>query len=751
MKKYYFLLIIIIMIISFPAKSQNRWIEDSQMKFKIMVPSSYQAKDYWEGTDKIHMFLSSDQNVAVSVRAIPVSGNISITQLTQAFTQNIIKGANQLVSNPYTINGIAGQIIGYRWRYNNINVIVGAFYTIQNNIAFVVWTMIPETLFNKRNAESDAITNSFTLLNQNDLSQQQPQQPQQSQAQAQDGFRILISDDAGLEHLIPELATIRTSESGQTLWDLPVGNSGKNLTMVIQNITKQGKSFATFINEQITSIKNRGAAIKFQDFETINGLQCCKYRYDYNGSVFIYTAVDGPNSFYLTGFVGASEYAGQTDGFHKTVHNSFKKKGSGRQQPQPQTQQNVATPTAQASTPTHTSTTTSPPPPSKTVNGVKVTTIKTAKEINSATDISAIESFFIPSTERIHLVFNYQGNTNGQNFLVKWFSKTHNCLVVEENYLPKANGQNKVHSYIENSGKAWPLGDYRAEVWFSGQKLTEVYFIIGNRVVATPATNATLIGKIYADGKGDNQTKSLGGRYCTADLTKLNDNDIIEIRITSGTLKFVHVHLRNSSGIWISKYDGMNTRFTVKELITNQRNLYTHLVFNVNAKHEKYLPVACYADVWLISATATNSQTQQTQQTTQVPPPSTKGGAIKQIVMDNQNCGYDFATGKVRDGHKAPDPDVLNEPWNTPTPALGGNWARTGKSRMEDVTTAPAGGYISDGLSFIDCKEAPLNEVLVFKLKNGTYGKLMIIKDEKSTTSNSAQHRITCLVQYPAF
>lgn len=87
--------------------------------------------------------------------------------------------------------------------------------------------------------------------------------------------------------------------------------------------------------------------------------------------------------------------------------------------------------------------------------------------------------------------------------------------------------------------------------------------------------------------------------------------------------------------------------------------------------------------------------------------------------------------------------DVMNRPWCTPLPALTGNWIRIGKSRMEDVISAPSSGYLSDGKDFIDCAEAPLNEVLLFKLANGKYAKLMIISDEQSKTSSGCEHKIT--------
>lgn len=164
MKTNSLLLLIVLSFFCLNLKAQNRWIEDSQMKFKISVPNNYQTNEFWDGPDKIHAFVSPDQNVAVRVRSIAVPANTGSELIMQAFSQNVIKGAQQMVNQAFTLNGMNGQMAAYKWKYNKINVVIGAFYTVQNSIAYVVWTMIPENLFAKRNAESDAITNSFTVL-----------------------------------------------------------------------------------------------------------------------------------------------------------------------------------------------------------------------------------------------------------------------------------------------------------------------------------------------------------------------------------------------------------------------------------------------------------------------------------------------------------------------------------------------------------------------------------------------------------
>lgn len=123
-------------------------------------------------------------------------------------------------------------------------------------------------------------------------------------------------------------------------------------------------------------------------------------------------------------------------------------------------------------------------------------------------------------------------------------------------------------------------------------------------------------------------------------------------------------------------------------------------------------------------------------------------GKARTVKLGGSTNYYSFKKGIVRSSE---DADILNEPWCTQLPALCGNWARTGKKQLNQVTSPPASGYISDGLSYTDCQQVPINEVLVFKLKDGTYGKVIVVNDNYSKTNSACNHDITLLVEYPAF
>jgi hypothetical protein len=665
MKRYFALTLILLIFFFSQSKSQSRWIEDSQMNFKIQVPSNYQANQFWEGSDKIHAFLSPDQNVAVRVRTFNVNNNTSLTQVVQLFSRDIIKGAAQLVSQPHTLNGMDGNLSGYKWTYNNISVIVAAFTTIQEGRAYVVWTLIPENLFATRNSESDAITNTFTVSR--NLTASNPPvsnppvsppttstTPPPSNTPPLSGYNFItyVSGDAYIEYKIPSNAVMKSAESGLSTRSMTLKN-GTTATIVIQNVFKQSQ-FSDFASEQISSIRGRGATITSQSHETINNLDVFRYEYELNNTTFVYTAIDGPVSYFLIGYVGNTAIRNELRQLHNQTHNSFRQSATPPSASAANTSTNRSTSTTKNTSygnsshnnsASYGSNALSPPKNIKPLINegypLKINTLNVGPSITNSLAINTPTEHLQPSQKTIHLVAEHNGKDNGHNFLVKWYSVTQECLVAEQEYKPRTNGLAKVHSFVNIKNGNWPQGQYRAEIWHMGHKMAEKIFTIGSSPHTQQATNNTQWAK------------------------------------ASGT-----------------------------------------------AKVSQTTPPK-------------NNNTKQS-------------GGIKQIVLDNKTYGYDFTTGKLRTDYE-PEPDVMNRPWCTPLPALTGNWVRTGKSKMEDVTSAPPSGYLSDGKGFIDCAEAPLNEVLVFKLNNGKYAKLMIINDQQTKTSSGCEHKITCLVEYPAF
>lgn len=160
----------LIVIIGFPlfGISQNRWITDTEMHFKIQAPRNYKQNQFIEGTDKILALVSPDDNVAVRVRAMKSSNQVTKELLQQVFEQNIISGAKRIMNEAGDLHGIPATATAYTWKYNNIETVIGAYYIIQNGFAYIVWSIVPQNLLTRRSAEADAIIDSFELLKPSD-------------------------------------------------------------------------------------------------------------------------------------------------------------------------------------------------------------------------------------------------------------------------------------------------------------------------------------------------------------------------------------------------------------------------------------------------------------------------------------------------------------------------------------------------------------------------------------------------------
>lgn len=100
------------------------------------------------------------------------------------------------------------------------------------------------------------------------------------------------------------------------------------------------------------------------------------------------------------------------------------------------------------------------------------------------------------------------------------------------------------------------------------------------------------------------------------------------------------------------------------------------------------------------------------------------GGSGVETVTLHGNC-LKFATGEVSN-NCSDEFDTIAEPWCAGYAGLCGNWVKTTALTLDDVTTPPASGYISDGLDWVDCQEVAVGDVLVFKLKDGTYAKVLV-------------------------
>jgi len=325
-----FLIVALIIFSGCQVNANTSWVQDDQMNFKIQVPSNYQKNRLIEGTDVVHAFLSPDQNVAIRIRSFNVDSKADLQTIIKAFEQNVIVGSQKLLDDKYVLNSVHGKICGYKWRFNNIPVGLACFFAIENKIAYIVWSIVPEQMFKQRTPETDAIINTFTILTPKKpgtiVHSGKKQKPEDKKPlkktnteQTDTRFFDLVSDDAKITHKVPAGFKLAEKTDGQAIWQNESG-----VKMVVQTIVKQGE-FKSYINDLISEIKGNGASVLGNEFTVENGLTVANYSYQYGDSHFAYGATTGENVYYLVGFVGKTKDKKLLNSFSEEVNISLKK------------------------------------------------------------------------------------------------------------------------------------------------------------------------------------------------------------------------------------------------------------------------------------------------------------------------------------------------------------------------------------------------------------------------------------------
>ncbi len=156
-------IISLLLLFSCPASAQ--WQEDYQYGFKIQIPHQWSKNSYMDGSDKVYDFYSPDENAAVQLRAFEAGNNLTIDLLAQVYEDNMLPTGSRKESRVAhtTRNGIPGQQGVYMMYYNGVEVAMSAFFTIQNQKAYVLSAMIPVSMLEQKSVEVKSITQSFTI------------------------------------------------------------------------------------------------------------------------------------------------------------------------------------------------------------------------------------------------------------------------------------------------------------------------------------------------------------------------------------------------------------------------------------------------------------------------------------------------------------------------------------------------------------------------------------------------------------
>ncbi|QGY42195.1 hypothetical protein GM418_00545 [Maribellus comscasis] len=324
--------------LSFSLQAQEKWVTDTEMQFKIKVPSNYRQNQAFDGTDKVLTLMSPDENVMVRVRAMPATDQFTTEILQRVFEQNIIQGAQRIMNEDGDLHGIPARASAYTWKVDRDEAVLGTYYIVKNGFAYIIWTAVPRNLVSQRSAEADGIIDSFELLDPqsknrgggllSSLANRKSSDKAEDQHEVTTtpiassskvaGYVELVSDDACVEHLFPVNYVKTSAEAGQSIWE-----DGSGVKMIVQTIFKQG-TFESFMQSHTQSISEQGADVLKKQFTTVNGNRIYDYDYEYNSTLFNYVAVEGKDVFYLLGFVGDKLKQSRINKHAQIAQNSLK-------------------------------------------------------------------------------------------------------------------------------------------------------------------------------------------------------------------------------------------------------------------------------------------------------------------------------------------------------------------------------------------------------------------------------------------
>lgn len=148
-----------------PLKSGWKLENDSAHKYRIQFPANWQTGFLMDGTDRIRTGLSADQNLSVRVRSFDVPAGATTELIKTLFEQHILGGGNLLHSEKGNLCGVPSIMSVYAGQFNNIPVNMVAVVLLRQNRGYIVWAMIPTSLFTVRSAEADSVLATFEFTN----------------------------------------------------------------------------------------------------------------------------------------------------------------------------------------------------------------------------------------------------------------------------------------------------------------------------------------------------------------------------------------------------------------------------------------------------------------------------------------------------------------------------------------------------------------------------------------------------------
>ena len=156
---------LLIMFVFISNKTYSQWQQDSKYKFKINIPTDWSKNSSIDGTDKVYDYYSPDQNAAIQIRVFEAGGAVTTDMLAQIYEQNYLPAGTQKqgLKNHTSKNGIPGKQGTYIMDYNGNEIAMSSFYTVQNDIGYVLTVIVPTSMFEQKGEEVKQITQSFVI------------------------------------------------------------------------------------------------------------------------------------------------------------------------------------------------------------------------------------------------------------------------------------------------------------------------------------------------------------------------------------------------------------------------------------------------------------------------------------------------------------------------------------------------------------------------------------------------------------
>ncbi|PKK89473.1 MAG: hypothetical protein CVV64_13735 [Candidatus Wallbacteria bacterium HGW-Wallbacteria-1] len=149
-----------------PLATRKGWRSESDTvhKYRIQVPRKWQAGFLMDGNDRVRTFVSPDNNVSVRVRTFATGQGVTTDLMRQAFQQYSLGGGQLLYNETGVLGGVPASLGVYSGAFNNIPVTVVALFTMRSGIGYIVWSMVPQNLFQARSDEIDSVLATFEYL-----------------------------------------------------------------------------------------------------------------------------------------------------------------------------------------------------------------------------------------------------------------------------------------------------------------------------------------------------------------------------------------------------------------------------------------------------------------------------------------------------------------------------------------------------------------------------------------------------------